>query len=268
MEAIGALEADKGVRLVVFWPVCPVLLGFSAHFSERVWQMGRYTLGHAKPAFVNMTNAINLAGLLRAETKSLHAAAERAGIMSAFLRGQIDRKIYCRLLRNFVEIYAALEAALELHAAQPALKALRFPALKRCVALRGDLQFLHGKNWAAEISLANSGAHYVERIDWISTHDPELLIAHTYVRYLGDLSGGQMLRNIVGSALQLQGEAGIGFYIFDAPGASALAASYRQRLQDIEVNAGLAARVVEEAQSAFRRHVDLFEELAATPPFT
>ena len=37
---------------------------------------------------------------------------------------------------------------------------------------------------------------YVNRINQISEEKPELLVAHAYTRYLGDLSGGQILKKI------------------------------------------------------------------------
>ncbi|MFN9859333.1 MAG: biliverdin-producing heme oxygenase, partial [Pseudanabaena sp.] len=45
--------------------------------------------------------------------------------------------------------------------------------------------------------------------------DPVLLIAHSYTRYMGDLSGGQALKHIVRSALDLPDECGTTFYEFD-----------------------------------------------------
>ena len=89
---------------------------------------------------------------------------------------------------------------------------------------------------------------------------PELLVAHAYVRYLGDLSGGQMLLAIVANALQVDGD-GVRFYEFPEPGAAALAAQFRAGLKTIHAEEATVADIIREAIYAFELHVRLFEEL-------
>jgi len=58
---------------------------------------------------------------------------------------------------------------------------------------------------------------YVQRIEELSnSNDPCALLAHTYVRYLGDLSGGQSIRHTLAKAYNLDEAAGFGisFYGF------------------------------------------------------
>ena len=56
---------------------------------------------------------------------------------------------------------------------------------------------------------------YIERIqDLANSANPSLLLAHSYVRYLGDLSGGQNMRHILGKAYDLQDDRGLSFYVF------------------------------------------------------
>jgi hypothetical protein len=43
---------------------------------------------------------------------------------------------------------------------------------------------------------------------------PALLLAHAYVRYLGDLSAGQLLRGIVARGAALAGTTAVAFYDF------------------------------------------------------
>lgn len=53
-----------------------------------------------------------------------------------------------------------------------------------------------------------------------SSPDPSPLLAHAYVRYLGDLSGGQSIRRIISKAYGLEEagqegrELGVSFYVF------------------------------------------------------
>jgi len=214
------------------------------------------------PSSPDILPATDLALMLRSHTKTLHTAAERAGLMPDLLRGHIERSQYCRLLRNFHEIYSALESALARHASQPSLQALQISGLSRRNALAADLAVLHGEKWQAEIPLAHAGRDYAQRLRELEANQPQLLLAHSYVRYLGDLSGGQMLRQIVARALQLDGGAGLAFYTFTDPDATELAARYRRALQHLSIDSHTAAKIVEEAQSAFQRHIALFEELA------
>ena len=89
---------------------------------------------------------------------------------------------------------------------------------------------------------------------------PELLVAHAYVRYLGDLSGGQILRRIVAESM----DAPTAFYQFGSPeNAQALRAAFRQGLDRMELDAETSEAVVAEAVAAFERHLKLFDELAA-----
>ena len=58
---------------------------------------------------------------------------------------------------------------------------------------------------------------YVKRIEELSnSSDPSALLAHSYVRYLGDLSGGQTIRHTLAKAYNLDEAAGFGlsFYRF------------------------------------------------------
>ncbi len=198
---------------------------------------------------------------LRAATRGLHAAVERAGIMPNLLRGALDRDGYCRLLRNLHEIYRTLEPALLRHAARPAVAPVVLPELFRTDALSDDLATLHGAAWPQLPSMPATRI-YVERLRQIDRDDPPLLVAHVYVRYLGDLSGGRILRRIVADRLALAGSSGLRFHDFGGDErAAALAARLRRGIDDACALPPLDA-IVAEAQQAFRLHARLFEELA------
>ena len=196
-------------------------------------------------------------------TRALHTEVERAGVMRLLLRGQLERGGYCRLLRNLHAIYAALEAGLSHHASDTALAVLHCKPLFRSDALRLDLNFLHGPDWADAIPLSEAATQYAEHLERLADRAPFMLGAHAYVRYLGDLSGGQMLNRIVGKSLDLQPDEGVNFYDFgSAATVKVLAHSFRAGLDltaDNEVN---AQALVDEACAAFARHRVLFEQLA------
>jgi heme oxygenase (biliverdin-producing, ferredoxin) len=204
---------------------------------------------------------------LRTETRALHAAAERTSLMGTLMRGALDRATYCALLRNLHALYAALEPALQRHAQHAAVAPVspsRLPGLTRQPALEHDLLALHGPHWADEVPVCPAAADYVERLHLLDATRPELLAAHAYVRYLGDLSGGQMLKRVV-AGMTAPGEAGaVAFYEFgDAAQTSALTLAFRDGLAALPADVAFEDALVEEVGHAYGAHRRLFEELMA-----
>lgn len=205
---------------------------------------------------------VPLAARLRAATKDLHHAVERAGVMRSLLRGQLPRGGYVALLRNLHAIYAELEPALARQAGHPQLQAVHQPLLARAPSLAQDLSALHGPAWALELPLQPAAEAYAAHLAQLAGSRPGLLAAHAYVRYLGDLSGGQMLAGIVSRAFQLPPAQGVAFYDFGPPEQVAgLARALRQGLDRIARDDAEADALVDEACAAFERHRQLFEQL-------
>ena len=88
---------------------------------------------------------------------------------------------------------------------------------------------------------------------------------HAYTRYLGDLSGGQALRNIVRSALELPEGEGTCFYEFEQiptiEAKRAFKEQYRHALDSISVSPEIAEQIVEEANLAFSLNRNVMHEL-------
>ena len=87
------------------------------------------------------------------------------------------------------------------------------------------------------------------------------------MRYLGDLSGGQLLRRIVAARMELPLVRGTGcgtaFHDFgDAASTQALTAALRAGLDDVVVDEDGADAIVAAARLAFECHHSLFDELA------
>ena len=70
-------------------------------------------------------------------------------------------------------------------------------------SLERDLDFLHGPAWRSQLGITAACQDYLYHLQHLSVADPERLVAHAYVRYLGDLSGGQQLKGIVARSLLL-----------------------------------------------------------------
>lgn len=204
----------------------------------------------------------SLARSLKLATQTLHAEVEQSQAIRELIGAQISRGAYCRLLRNFYEIYIALEAALSRNALHPLIAPVFSPRLFRADVLAADLADFHGEGWMVELDVALATSDYVYRLGEIESLSPELLIAHAYVRYLGDLSGGQMLKRAVERNPALSPQHSVRFFEFgSAPEIAKMAQDFRAGLDEICSGAD-QARIVAEAQKAFVMHARLFEELA------
>jgi heme oxygenase len=201
---------------------------------------------------------------LRDGTKDAHVRAERSPFMQAFFRGEVSRDGYRELLARLLPVYEALERDPARLASHPALSRIHHPELYRTAALREDLEFYCGPDWRARVRSTPAVQAYVGRLEWLARHWPAGLAAHHYTRYLGDLSGGQMIARVVRKAFANTGSGGVAFYAFpDIPDIPAFKARYRESLDAMPLDEGDAARLVDEANRAFDLNVGLFSELDA-----
>ncbi|VXD24175.1 biliverdin-producing heme oxygenase [Planktothrix paucivesiculata] len=206
--------------------------------------------------------SVNLATQLREGTKKSHTMAENVGFIKCFLKGTVEKTSYRKLAGNLYFVYSAMEEEMERHRNHPILSKLYFPELNRKQSLEQDLYFYHGANWKEEVQPSEATKSYVARIREISNSEPELLIAHLYTRYLGDLSGGQILKGIAQNAMNLQDGQGTQFYEFnDIPDEKAFKVNYRQQMDSVDIDQDTATRIVDEANDAFGMNMKMFNEL-------
>lgn len=204
----------------------------------------------------------NLASKLREGTKKAHTAAENVGFVKCFLRGVVEKNSYRKLVANLYFVYSAMEEEMERQRQHPILSKIYFQELNRKRSLEQDLQFYYGSNWREQIAPSPAAQEYVQRIREISANDPELLIAHSYTRYLGDLSGGQILKGIAQRGMNLYDGQGTAFYEFkDIPNEKQFKATYRQAMDELPVDEAKAEQIVDEANAAFGYNMKLFQEL-------
>ncbi len=166
--------------------------------------------------------------VLREATADVHRQAERAGFIADLLRGRATREGYALFLRNLVPVYAALEAALDLHvgdlhagdaghagdmshAGVPA--AFADPRLRRLPSLLADLDALAGPRWERTMPALPEADAYARAIRDVG--HGHRLTAHAYARLLGDLSGGQILKPLLARLYGIGPEA-LAFYDFPA----------------------------------------------------
>lgn len=203
-----------------------------------------------------------LATRLREGTKQSHSLAENAGFIQCFLKGAVEKKSYRQLLGNFYFIYTALEDRLDALQTHPVLSQLYFPELNRQDSLIQDLTYYWGLHWQDAISPSEATQRYVSRIQEIAIADPILLVAHSYTRYLGDLSGGQLLKKIARRGMNLPHDQGTTFYDFaDIQNPKTFKNTYRQALDNLPLDNSSISQIIDEANLAFKLNMGLFQEL-------
>jgi heme oxygenase len=204
----------------------------------------------------------NLATKLREGTKKSHSMAENVGFVKCFLKGVVEKNSYRKLVSNLYFVYSAMEEEMERHQQHPLLAKIYFPELNRKAALEQDLHYYYGPNWRDQVAPSSAAESYIQRIHEISNTAPELLIAHSYTRYLGDLSGGQILKGIAERGMNLSDGNGTAFYEFKGiTDEKQFKATYRQAMNDLPIDDATADRIVDEANAAFGMNMKLFQEL-------
>jgi len=109
------------------------------------------------------------------------------------------------------------------------------------------------------LALLPAGTQYGVSVAAAAQGDATQLIGHAYARYLGDLSGGQILRRVLARALSL-GSHELSFYAFpDIVDASAFKRSYRAALNEVAVEIADTESVVLGAMSAFELNIAVSE---------
>lgn len=190
-------------------------------------------------------------------TKTLHVEAERTGIIRDLLRGDASRDGYVLLLRNLLPAYLAMEQGLERHRASPHLGQLAAYRFDRAGAIEADLVSLCGERWSQDVPLLAAAGVYAGRIAKAAEGDGARLIAHAYTRYLGDLSGGQILQRLLARSLQLRPPE-LSFYEFPRfSDLEALKTDYRQALDRAGALFPDGDAVVEEGALAFSHNIAL-----------
>lgn len=206
-----------------------------------------------------------LSVVLRDATAVVHDEAENSGFMSQLLEGELNREAAADLAAQLWFIYTALEEAVRTVSDDPIAAGVYDPRLERVPALEQDLRALLGEGWRDDIVPDESTTAYVRHLQELADkRDAAAIVAHHYVRYLGDISGGQVIGRRLGDHYGIEGD-GARFYDFEAIGKiKPYRDAYRVQLDEIPLPDD-ASRVAlaDEAVTAFRLNTDVFRGLAA-----
>jgi len=199
---------------------------------------------------------------LREGTRPEHEQAEASGFVEQLLAGSLDVAAYADLAAQQLAVYRALEAESATVRADARGAGLVFDELTRTPSIERDLAFLVGPGWADDITIRPATIAYVAHLQGVGGDLPRYA-AHAYTRYLGDLSGGQIIKRMLERHYGL-GPDGLAFYTFDEiPKSKPFKDLYRERLDGLGLDEAEVARAVDEARLAFRLNAAMFADLGA-----
>lgn len=174
---------------------------------------------------------------LKDATYEQHKRAETRPFVKILFSGEIDPKLYATYLKNQHPMYEILEVCAMPHGLFAGL-----PEIRRAPAILEDFIELWGADNTDQPKMCPVVDEYIRYILSIKD-DPKKLMAHIYVRHMGDLSGGQMIsKRVPGSGK---------YYQFgDEP--EKIKEAIRAKLDD---------SLVDEAKVAFEYATKLFEQM-------
>jgi len=195
---------------------------------------------------------------LRAATAVAHERAESATFVDDLMSGRLDAGQYTSLAAQLYFVYRALEQVGDDLSDDPVAAAVLDDKLRRLPRLHADLVSL-GID-PAGITPLPAVARYVEAIE-ATRDDAARYVAHHYTRYLGDLSGGQVVAHRMRQHYGLDDTA-LSFYAFD--GIDKLKRykdAYRERLNTLSLDDASVRGMLDEAVAAFGYNEALFAAL-------
>ncbi|MDH6519507.1 heme oxygenase [Streptomyces sp. SAI-135] len=208
--------------------------------------------------------------VIRTASHEQHVEAETSTFMSDLLGGRLGVDAYARYTEQLWFVYEALETGTERLAADPVTAPFIRPELFRRAALERDLEHLRGADWRRVVSALPATEVYAARVRECAEQWRAGYIAHHYTRYLGDLSGGQIIRDRAEKTwgFERKGD-GVRFYVFEEiTNPAAFKRGYRRLLDEVRADDLERQRVVAECKRAFALNTAMFRALAEEFPLS
>jgi len=201
----------------------------------------------------------NLSVAMRDGSAAEHREAEGSEFVERLVAGELAVEGYVEYLVRLRTVYAALESVGQMLRNDPIAGGFIDSDLDRVAAINADLAYWAPEGAPSVVSPAADA--YAARI-LASAQWGGLYIAHHYTRYLGDLSGGQVIGKVLSRTFELDGR-GVDFYEFtEIPKPKPYKDAYRLRLDGLALERADKDRVVDEVKVAFQLNHAVFEELA------
>ena len=174
-----------------------------------------------------------MATVLTEYTREKHKEAESSDFVKYMFTGTITKEHYIVYLQQMYHIYSTIEKSAERIDLFDGI-----PDLRRTDKIKQDLE-----EFGVEVGTPfQSTQRYIDHLKELSIADPKKIMAHVYVRHMGDLYGGKMIAKLI-------------------PG-SGNAYKFEDSRQCIAgINSKISVDLAEEALIGFDYCIDLFNEL-------
>lgn len=205
-----------------------------------------------------------LSTALRQATAAEHDRAESAPFVAALLGQDLPLTAFTDLIGQTFFVYAALERAAERWRPDPVAGPFVIDGLDRLPPLEADLSRMIGPDWRTRLTPLPATRAYCERI--AGADSAARFVAHHYTRYLGDVSGGQVIASVM--RRQHGAAASLGFYdfadLYAGPhhNPAAFRRHYRSLLDGTPWTSDQRAELITESEIAFRHNRAIFDALA------
>lgn len=215
---------------------------------------------HARPADVLARKGFGpRVRRLHARIGAAHHQAEGMTFSRSLLEGQASPRQLAALIRALAPAYDLIEAHGPELASALGAEAFPWTDLARRQALREDVTMLG----AIPATPASAAAHdWLDQLRGLARQAPHRFMAHVYVRYGGDLSGGQQLAEKATAILSSQGLASLRFWEFQRPIAE-LKQALHDAFEQLDLSEVEEEELLEESVVAFLATQRLLAELAA-----
>jgi heme oxygenase len=200
---------------------------------------------------------------LHARIGAAHRQAEGMAFARSLLGGEAAPLQLAALIRSLQPAYGLIEARGPELAAALGASALPWSELARHGVLTDDMARLAAAGVPATPELPAARA-WLEHLQLLARQAPHRFMAHVYVRYGGDLSGGQQLAEQANGILARSGLAPVSFWRFNAPTAE-LKQCLHGALERLDLSEGEEEELLAEAVDAFHATQRLLADLAAIP---
>ncbi|WP_405712076.1 MULTISPECIES: heme oxygenase (biliverdin-producing) [unclassified Streptomyces] len=219
---------------------------------------------------MDATAATPFSTLIRTASHEQHTEAETSTFMSDLLGERLGVAAYTRYTEQLWFVYRALEEGAQELRGDPVAGPFLRPELMRTAELERDLAHLRGADWREGLEPLSATAAYAARVAECARDWPAGYVAHHYTRYLGDLSGGQIIRDRAEKAwgFARKGD-GVRFYVFEEiSNPASFKRSYRELLDAVEADDLEKQRIVDECKRAFALNTAVFRELGEAFPLS